>query len=255
MENLPFLDKVAIVTGSSRGIGHAIASALAREGADLIVTYRRGGKSAEKAEALCGRIRDLGRRAVAVQGDISVKADVQRMVGEGVEAMGRLDFLILNAAIAPFKPIEKLFEKELKALVGVNYTGNILCLQAALPHLEKSGGSVVFISSLGSRFYNPSYPLGSMKAAMEAVVRDCGESLRGRGVNMNGVCAGLVKTDSFKVLRQLWEGIDQIPEELFLQPEEVADVVSFLCSPASKAIRGQTIVVDHGMSNRLYSGG
>ena len=187
MENLPFLDKVAIVTGSSRGIGHAIASALAREGADLVVTYRRGGKSAEKAEALCGQIRDTGRRAIAVQGDISVKADVQRMVSEGVEAMGRLDFLILNAAVAPFKPREKLFEKELKALVGVNYTGNILCLQAALPHLEKSGGTAVFISSLGSRFYNPSYPLGSMKAAMEAVVRDCGESLRDRGVNINGV--------------------------------------------------------------------
>ncbi|MCP3867278.1 MAG: SDR family oxidoreductase [Gammaproteobacteria bacterium] len=255
MENQPFFGKVALVTGSSRGIGLAIATAMAREGADLVVNYRRSGKSVEKAEALCQQIRDMGRRAIAVQGDISVKADVQRMVKEGTEAMGRLDFLILNAAIAPFKPIEKLFEKELKQLVGVNYTGNILCLQAALPHLEKTDGNIVFVSSLGSRFYNTSYPLGSMKAAMEAVVRDCGESLRDRGVNMNGVCAGLVKTDSFKVLRQLWEGIEQIPEELFLQPEEVADVVTFLCSPSARAIRGQTLVVDHGMSNRLYHGG
>ncbi len=255
MENNPFSGKVALVTGSSRGIGRTIAETLAREGADLVVTYRRAGKSAGRAEELCRQIRDLGRRATAVQGDISVKEDVKRMVNEGVEAMGRLDFLILNAALAPFKPLEKLFEKELKQLVGVNYIGNIFCIQAALPHLEESGGRIVFISSLGSRFFNPSYPLGSMKAAMEAVVRDCGESLRSRGVNSNGVCAGIVKTDSFKVLRQLWEGIEQMPEELFVQPQEVADVVTFLCSPASGAIRGQTIVVDHGMSNRVYQGG
>ena len=255
MENQPFSGKVALVTGSSRGIGHAIAESLAREGADLVVTYRRSGKSAERAEALCEQIRAEGRRAVAVQGDISDKQDVKRMVSQGVEAMGRLDFLILNAAIAPFKPLEKLFEKELKQLVGVNYMGNLFCIQAALPHLQESGGRIVFVSSLGSRFFNPSYPLGSMKAAMEAVVRDCGESLRAKGVNSNAVCAGIVKTDSFKVLRQLWEGLERMPEELFVQPREVADVVNFLCSPASSAIRGQTIVVDHGMSNRVYQGG
>lgn len=255
MENLPFSGQVALVTGSSRGIGRAIAADLARNGADLIVTYRRAVKSPDQAEELCRQIRDLGRRAVAVQGDIAVKSDVKRMVSEGVEAMGRLDHLILNAAIAPFKPFERLLEKELQQLVGVNYVGNIFCIQAALPHLEQTQGRIVFISSLGSRVYSPSYPLGSMKAAMEVVIRDCGESLRARGVTANGVCAGIVKTDSFKVLRQFWEKSDQIPETFFVQEQEVADVVAFLCSPASRAIRGQTIVVDHGMSNLSYQGG
>jgi NAD(P)-dependent dehydrogenase (short-subunit alcohol dehydrogenase family) len=242
---------VALVTGSSRGIGQTIAATLAREGADVVATYRRQGKSFDQGTELCERIRELGRRSLLVQGDISVKMDVTRMVDEAVEAMGRLDFLVLNAAVAPFKPLEKLFERELKQLVGVNFIGNILCIQASLPHLRESKGGIVFVSSLGSRFYNPSYPLGSMKAAMEAVVRDCAESLRDSGVTANGVCAGIVRTDSFKVLRRLWEGIDRLPEYLFVEPQEVADVVSFLLSPASRAIRGQTIVVDHGMSNRL----
>ena len=199
--------------------------------------------------------RDLGRRAIAVRGDISIKADVKRMVEEGVAALGGLDFLILNAALAPFKPVEKLLERDLNQLVGVNYLGNIFCIQAALPHLEESHGSIVFLSSLGSRVYSPSYPLGSMKAAMEVVVRDCGEQFRAKGIAVNGVCAGIVKTDSFKVLRQFWEKDQQIPEAFFVQEDEVADVVAFLCSPASRAIRGQTIVVDHGMSNLSYQGG
>ncbi len=254
MDKLLFAGQVALITGSSRGIGHAIAESLADQGADIVVTYRRSGKSADKAQALCEQARSLGRRAIAVQGDIAVKSDVKRMVEEGVAAMGGLDHLILNAALAPFKPFEKLLERDLKQLVGVNYLGNIFCIQAALPHLEAKAGRIVFLSSLGSRLYSPSYPLGSMKAAMEAVVRDCGESLRPRGVNVNGVCAGIVKTDSFKVLRQFWEKDQQIPEDYFVQEDEVADVVSFLCAPGSRAIRGQTIVVDHGMSNLSYQG-
>src|SRR4030067_739438 len=106
---------------------------------------------------------------------------------------GRLDFLVLNAARAPFKPIEKLFERELRQLIETNYLGNIFCIQEGLSMLEKTNGRIVFISSLGSRFYNPVYPLGSMKAAMESVVRDCAESLRGKKVLVNAVCGGVGK--------------------------------------------------------------
>ncbi len=130
--------------------------------------------------------------------------------------------------------------------------GNIFCIQEAVRMLEATGGKIIFISSLGSRFYNPSYPLGSMKAAMEAVVRDCAESLAPRGISVNGVCGGVVKTDSFKVLRLYMEELDHIPEELCVAPEDVAEVVTFLCGPAARAIRGQTIVVENVLSNRLY---
>lgn len=248
-----FADRVAVVTGSSRGIGHSIAKKFAISGADVVVNYRKaGGASQTQAEKLCQDILEMGRRASLVQADISAKSEAKRLINEAVERYERLDFLVLNAARAPFKPLEKLFERELRQLVDTNFMGNIFCIQAAVPFLEKTKGHVIFISSLGSRFYSPAYPLGSMKAAMEAVVRDCAESLRDKSISVNGICGGLVKTDSFKVLRQFWEDIDRVPDKLLLQPDEIADVVMFLCSPSARGIRGQTIVVDGGLGNRIY---
>jgi len=248
-----FRDRVALVTGSSRGIGSAIARKMALAGADVVVNYRQpGGKSEAQGALLYKEIQGMGRRALLVQADISSKDAVKNMMKEVSETFGRLDFLILNASRAPFKPLEKLFERELRQLVETNYLGNIFCVQEALPLLKQSQGRVVFISSLGSRFYNLAYPLGTMKAAMEAAVRDLAESLSDANISVNAVCGGLVKTDSFKVLRQFVEGIEQVPDELVVEADEIADVVLFLCHPASRGIRGQTLVVDRGLGNRLY---
>lgn len=247
-----FKDKTALITGSSRGIGSAIARKLALSGADIVLNYRKaGGTSQEQGEQLCKEIQEIGRRAFLIQADISSKESVKNLINETKERCGRLDFLILNAARAPFKPLERLLERELRQLVDTNYIGNIFCIQEALPLLEESGGKIIFISSLGSRFYNPSYPLGSMKAAMESVVRDSAESLKEKGITVNGVCGGIVRTDSFKVLRQYIEEIELMPEDMVMEPEEIADTVLFLCSPESRGIRGQTIVVDRGLSSRL----
>ncbi len=205
-----------------------------------------------QAAKLFEEIKVMGRRTVMIQADIAVKDSVRKLFADINEKFGRLDFLILNAAKTPFKPIEKLFERELRQLVDTNYLGNIFCIQEAVPLMEKAGGKIVFISSLGSRFYNPAYPLGSMKAAMESVVRDCAESLREKHISVNGVCGGIVKTDSFKILRQYWEHIDRLPDDFFVDPDEIADVVLFLCSSASRGITGQTIVIDKGLSNALF---
>jgi len=245
--------KVVLITGSSRGIGNAIARKCAEAGADIAINYRRaGGTSQTASEALCREIQAMGQKAIMVQADIAVKESVKKLFQDTAEKLGRLDCLVLNAARAPFKPIHKLFERELKQLVETNYMGNIFCIQESLSMLEESSGKIVFISSLGSRFYNPAYPLGSMKAAMESVVRDSAETLREKKISINGVCGGIVKTDSFKVLRQYWDNIDMLPEELFVEPDEMADVVLFLCGPESRGISGQTIVVDKGLSNSLY---
>lgn len=253
MEKKTFTGKVALVTGSSRGIGRAVALAFARAGADVVVNHSKaGGSSQTKAEEVCREIEALGAKAVAIPADISSKASVKELFTKAAEQFGRLDFLILNAAKAPFKPLEKLLERDLRQLMETNFMGNIFCIQEAVHLLQASQGKIVFISSLGSRYYNPSYPLGSMKAAMESVVRDCAESLGEKDISVNAVCGGIVKTDSFKVLRMYMEDLEHIPDELCVSPEAMADVALFLCSPAARSIRGQTIVVDNGLSNRLY---
>ncbi len=253
METGFFTGKVALVTGSSRGIGRAIALAFGRAGSDVVVNHARSGAgSLNKAEEVCREIEGFGRKAFSVQADIGLKSSVREMTEAISSRFGRLDFLILNAAKAPFKPIEKLLERDIRQLVETNFMGNIFCIQEALPLLEAAEGKIVFISSLGSRFYNPSYPLGSMKAAMESIVRDCSESFAPRNISVNGICGGVVRTDSFRVLRQYMEELEHIPDELCVSTEAIADVVLFLCSPAARSIRGQTIVVDNGLSNSLY---
>ena len=245
-------DKIALITGSSRGIGAAIARKFALSGADIVLNFRKaGGSSQAQAEKLRDEIIAMGRRVLLIQADIASYESVKGLFREIQEKFARLDFLILNAAKAPFKPIERLLERELRSLVDVNYLGNIFCIKESLPMLEQSKGKIVFISSLGSRFYNPAYPLGSMKSAMESVVRDCSETLSTRGISVNAVCGGIVKTDSFKVLRQYWEEIDLLPNDLFVEPDEIADAVLFLCDHASRGIRGQTIVIDRGLGNSL----
>jgi NAD(P)-dependent dehydrogenase (short-subunit alcohol dehydrogenase family) len=256
MDGGAFHEKVALITGSSRGIGNVIARKFAQAGSAIVVNYRQaGGTSQIQAEKLCEEIRAMGRQATLAQADISVKDSARHLVQQAVGAYGRLDFLILNAARAPFKPLERLLERELRQLVETNYLGNIFCVQAALPLLESTGGKIVFISSLGSRFYTPGYPLGSMKAAMECVVRDLSEGLRARRIAVNGVCGGVVNTDSLKVLRQYAEELAGLPDELLMEADEIADVVLFLCGPGSRGIRGQVLVVDRGLSSRLYSVG
>jgi enoyl-[acyl-carrier protein] reductase III len=248
-----FRGKIALVTGSSRGIGRVIARRFAQLGCETVLNYRKsGGASQQQAETLCSEIQKMGRRALLIQADISTRAAVRDMMRQTKTTYGRLDFLVLNAARAPFKPLEKLLERELKELVATNFLGNLFCVQEALPLLQESSGAVVFISSLGSRFYHPAYPLGSMKAAMECVVRDLAESLRTQKVSVNGICAGPVRTDSLKAFRQFFEELDHIPDDLFVEPEEIADVAMFLCRHESRAILGQTIMVDRGMSNRLH---
>jgi NAD(P)-dependent dehydrogenase (short-subunit alcohol dehydrogenase family) len=248
----PFLNKTALITGSSRGIGKAIAQILSDKGCNIVLNYtRQGGSSEEQAYSLASEIQAKGCKSLVIRADIASKEAVKEIFLKIRENFDGLDFLILNAARAPFRPLERLFERELKMLVEVNLYGNLFCIKEALPLLEQSKGKIVFISSLGSRFYNPSYPLGIMKAAMEAVVRDLSCSLADKGIIANAVCGGIVKTDSFKILRQLWEAIEELPESQFVEPNEIAHTVAFLCSDESNGIRGQTIVVDRGLSNSL----
>jgi len=188
---------------------------------------------------------------VLLHGDIGAKAEVETLMSGVSAQLGRLDHLILNAARAPFKETWRLLERDLRQLVETNLFGNVFCVQKALPLLEAQGGSIVFLSSLGSRFMNRQYPLGPIKAAMEAMVRQWAEELGPKGIRSNAVCAGLVRTDAYKTLRRVWPELEQLPERFFVTPEEVADAVAWLAGPGAAGVRGQTLVVDRGLSNRI----
>jgi enoyl-[acyl-carrier protein] reductase III len=244
--------RVALVTGSSRGLGRVIARKLSEAGADLVLNYRQaGGRSEAQARALAKELVERGSRAVAIQADISQKDAVAAMFQEIGAEYGRLDILVLNAARAPFKSVGELLKRDLLELVETNYLGNIYCMQQALPLMQGRPGHVVFISSLGSRFVLPNYPLGSMKAAMECLVKQWAAELQDRQINVNAVTAGLLKTDSLIVLRQYWPAVARLPASAFVELEDVAAVVLFLCTDAARGIRGQHIVVDNGLSNEM----
>ena len=230
---------VALVTGSTRGIGAAIAQRLERDGYEVV----RHGRAKPDApdDAAEGVLR----------ADIAEKAQVKELLSAVQTRHGRLDVLVLNAARAPFKATKQLLERDLRQLVGVNLLGNVFLVQAALPMLRAHAGRVIFLSSLGSRYMSPRYPLGPMKAAMESMVRHWAEEFRPEGIRANAVCAGLVKTDAYKTLRRLWPGLDALPDDHFVTTQEVADVVAFLAGEQSRGINGQTLVTDRGLTNRV----
>lgn len=248
----PCHGRVALVTGSSRGLGRVIAHKLSEAGADLVLNYRKaGGRSEAQATALAKELVERGSRAVAIRADIGQRDEVATMFQEVAAHYGRLDILVLNAARAPFKRLGELLRRDLLQLVETNYLGNVYCLQEAMPLMRGRPGHVVFISSIGSRFMLPSYPLGSMKAAMECLVKQWASELQDRQISVNGVTAGLLKTDSLIVLRQYWPGVERLPASAFVELEDVASVALFLCTDAARGIRGQHIVVDNGLSNEL----
>ncbi len=244
--------KVTLVTGGAGSIGRAITARFSQAGTDVAINFRKAGTPSHKqGETLRDEVTAIGRRAVLLECDIAKRDAVTLMLQQVEAQLGRLDFLILNAAKTPFKPIERLLERELRQLVEINFLGNIFCIQAALPLLEKTGGKILFISSLGARFYFPNYPLGSMKAAMESTVRDLAESLRGRGIGVYGLCGGIVRTDMIRVLRMYWEELAQLPDDLYVEPDDIAEAALSLCGPAGRGMEGQTLVVDRGLSHRL----
>ncbi len=182
----PCHGRVALVTGSSRGLGRVIAQKLSEAGADLVLNYRKaGGRSEAQARALAKELVERGSRAVAIQADISQKDAVATMFQEIAAQYGRLDILVLNAARAPFKKVGELLRRDLLELVENNYFSNVYCMQQALPLMQGRPGHVVFVSSLGSRFALPSYPLGSMKAAMEALVKQWAVELQDRQITVH----------------------------------------------------------------------
>ncbi|MCR4413723.1 MAG: SDR family oxidoreductase [Thermoguttaceae bacterium] len=243
--------RVALVTGSSRGIGRACALRLAEAGADVIVNYVTSHAAAmEVAE----QIDALGRRVAVVKADVSEEEDVRSMVEFVAGEFGRLDILVSNAATGGFRPLLDANLRHFDSAMHTNVLALVYLVQAALPLLEKSEGraKVVAISSHGSHLALPWYGLiGGSKAALESVARHLTLEVGDRGVNVNVVKAGLVDTDSTRRIPHadaIFAGRTQktMVGPRVLSAEDVANAVLFLASPLSDMIQGETITVDGG---------
>ena len=248
---LPFANKIAMVTGSGRGIGRAIALRLAKGGADVVINFVRNQAPAEEAAAI---VRSLGRKAIVVKANLSRLEDIDELFAKTVEQMGGLDIFISNAASGFNRPG---MEQKLSGwdwTLNVNARAFLFAVQRAAPLMEaRQGGAVVAISSPGSTRVMPDYiAVGASKAALEALTRYLAVELSPKNIVVNAVSPGVVLTDALQHFTALSDptaiprAIANTPAGRLVQPEDVAEVVAFLCSPAAAMIRGQVIVVDGG---------
>jgi enoyl-[acyl-carrier protein] reductase III len=245
--------KVALVTGSSRGIGRACAVRLAEAGADIVINYV---VNREAAMEVADQIAELGRRVLVVKADVSEEDDVRSMMQSVKEHFGRLDIMVSNAATGGFRPLLAATKRNFQASYNTNVLALLHLVQGAMPLLQRKEGEgrskVITISSHGSHMALPYYGLiGSSKAALESLVRHLTLEVGDRGVNVNVVKAGLVETDSTRQIPNSELMFDSrkahsMMGERMLMPEDVANAVLFLASPLSDLVQGETLTVDGG---------
>jgi NAD(P)-dependent dehydrogenase (short-subunit alcohol dehydrogenase family) len=239
--------KRALVTGASRGIGAAIALALAEKGADVAITYER---SADRAAEVVRAIEGKGRRGFAIQADSADPAAVKRSVDEAVRALGGLDILVNNAAIALYDTIADVSVAHIDALLNVNVRSPILASQAAIPNL-KAGGRIITIGSVGAeRIVGDTGTVYFMtKSALHSFTRGLARELGSRDITVNLVQPGSTDTDmnpangDFADFQRAL-----IPLGRYGEPQDVAAAVAFLASPSARQITGTVLTVDGGLN-------
>lgn len=253
MQNSEFIGKTALITGSGRGIGRAIALNFASLGANVVVNYFR---NRETAEETADEINKLGVKAEIIKANVGKIDDLEHLVAETDRIFGGLDFLISNAGSGYNRPIMEQRPKGWDWTMDINARAYLFLAQKAVPLMEKKGeGWIVSISSPGSFRVLPEYAVvGASKAAIESLTRYLAVELAPRNIVVNAVSPGIVATDAlrhFNTMQDedlLGEIAEKTPAGRNITPEEVAQIVVFLCSPAAKMIRGQTIIADGGFT-------
>lgn len=243
--------KRALVTGGGRGIGQAIALRLAEEGADLAIDYR---KNPDTAEETCSQIKKLGRRAVAVQADVSIVTDAQRVVSDSVAALGGLDILVNNAGIEKNAAFVDVTEQDYRAVIDVNMTGPFFSAQAFARHCRdaRQAGRIINVSSVHEELPFPHFAAYCMsKGGLKMMMRNLAIELAPLGITVNNIAPGAVETDINRKLlsdpKLLDPLLDNIPLHRMGKPADVAGVAAFLASSDADYITGVTIVVDGGL--------
>ncbi|RXY99035.1 enoyl-[acyl-carrier-protein] reductase FabL [Fictibacillus sp. S7] len=244
--------KVALVTGGTRGIGKAIASKFAAEGYNLVLNFMRKKKDAEQTKQEFEE--KYGITVHIVKANVGDLEQIKALFAEVDHSFGRLDVFINNAASGVLRPLMEIEESHWDWTQDINAKAYLFAAQQAAKLMEKTGsGAIVALSSLGSIRALPNYvAVGVSKASVEAITRYLAVELASMNIVVNAVSGGAVDTDALKHFPNREELLDEAkqknPAGRIVEPADLAETVYFLCTPAASMIRGQTIIVDGGLS-------
>jgi 3-oxoacyl-[acyl-carrier protein] reductase len=243
-------EKIAVVTGASKGIGAAIAESMAAEGASVVVNYA---SSKSGADSVVERITQKGGKAVAVQADVSKPEDIERLFAETKKAFGKLDILVNNAGIYEFAPLEMITAEHFHKQVNLNVLGLLFTTQAAVKHFGPEGGSIVNISSVVATLAPPNGSVYSAtKAAVNVITKSLAKELGPRMIRVNAINPGMVESEGTRSagitdsdFRKETEA--QTPLGRIGQPQDIAPAAVFLASEESSWITGETLYISGGL--------
>jgi 3-oxoacyl-[acyl-carrier protein] reductase len=242
-------DKVAVVTGASKGIGASIAKHLAAEGASVVVNYSSSKNGADK---VVDEITAQGGKAIAVQANVAHKLEIDRLFAETKKAFGRLDILVNNAGVYEFSPIEQVTEEQFRKMFDLNVLGLLLTTQKAVENFGPAGGNIVNVSSIVG--INPppnSTVYSATKGAVDAITKSLAKELGPKKIRVNSINPGMVETEGVHAAEILGTDfhkqiVAQTPLGRIGQPEDIAKVAAFLASADSAWITGETFVIAGG---------
>jgi len=243
-------DKVAVVTGASKGIGAEIARELAAAGAAVVVNYATSRDAADKVVA---EIVGNGGKARAIQADVAKAADVERLFAETKRVFGQIDVLVNNAGIYEFAPLEAVSEEEFHRLFNTNVLGVLLATREAAKHFGPNGGSVINLGSVVTRTTPPASAVYvATKSAVEGITRVLAKELGPRKIRVNSINPGVVETEgthSAGIIGSDFErqAVQQTPLGRAGQPADIAPAVVFLASDDAHWVTGETLFVSGGM--------
>jgi len=250
MNNGKLSGKVAVVTGASKGIGAGIAKEFAQAGAEVIVNYA---SSKTDADRVVNEITKRGGKAVAVQGSVTKKEDVEKLFSAAEKAFGKVDILVNNAGVYEFVPVEDVTEQQFHKMFDTNVLGMLLASQEALKHFTAEGGSIINIGSLASSLTPPTAVVyNATKGAVDAITRTLAKELGPRKIRVNSINPGMVITEGVITggfhesdMRNKFESMT--PLGRVGQTDDIAPAAVFFASDDSKWITGETLVIAGGL--------
>lgn len=250
MNNKKLDGKVAIVTGASKGIGAGIAKEFAAEGASVVVNYA---SAKQDADRVVDEISKRGGKAIAIQGNVTKKSEVERLFAEAEKAFGKIDILVNNAGVYEWVALEAVTEQQFHRMFDTNVLGMLLVTQEGLKHFNSEGGSIINIGSLASSLTPPTAVVyNATKGAVDAITHTLAKELGPRKIRVNSINPGMVVTEGAVAggftegeIRKMLE--TQTPLGRIGQTEDIAPAAVFFASPDSAWISGETLLIAGGL--------